>query len=95
MPPSSGVSSGGGATIIMEVVNDGQACGTSLLANVVLMVPYNRLFLTTPPANGTVALDGNHVAYTPRPGFAGRDRFIISTSPPGSAVFDVTVLAGR
>ncbi len=32
------------------------------------------------------------LAFTPGPGFAGRDRFITSTSPPGSTAFKVTVL---
>ncbi len=94
VPPFRGVSSGSGTTVTMEMVADGGDCGAFLYANPVLRVPYNRLFLTTPPMNGTVAIQGNRAAYTPRPGFTGRDRFIISTSPPGSAVFEVTVLPG-
>ncbi len=94
VPPFRGVSSGSGTTVTMEMVADGGECGAFLYANTVLRVPYNRLFLTTPPANGTVTIQGNRAAYTPRPGFTGRDRFIISTSPPGSATFEVTVLPG-
>jgi Bacterial Ig domain len=96
VPPIYGTSSGGGAATTMQVVNDGRGdCGVFLWRDPATQLAYNRIFLTTPPANGTVTVDGSRVAYTPRPGFTGSDQFIVSTSPPGSETFNVTVLPGR
>jgi hypothetical protein len=36
-----------------------------------------RLFLLTPPAFGTVAMDGVHVVYTPQAGLKQTDRFVL------------------
>lgn len=57
------------------------------------------IVLSTPPRNGTVIVEGNRYAYTPRPGFVGQDAFTLTSHWPwggktwtGHVTYNVTVV---
>ncbi len=85
----------GGSVAVLRVVNDGQACGTTLWADSRRHIPLAALILAAPPAHGTVRLKGSEYAYVPAPGFTGPDSFRVEAPPSHSIRFDVTVFPPR
>jgi hypothetical protein len=62
----------GDTVVVMSLVNDGQSC---VLQKQVGKKPATSLSLREAPAHGTLASTDTSVAYTPNPGFVGKDAF--------------------
>jgi len=69
---------GGSGTITMA--KGGKACGSQVWVDPGARLPVTRLSVTSQPANGRVAIQGNTFSYTPRTGFSGQDSFALSGS---------------
>jgi hypothetical protein len=79
------------------VVAGGRACGSTLFVRPESNEPTSAVALATPPAHGRVTLtQPNRFDYTPAPGYAGEDRFVITGTPaPFRITVTVTVLPAR
>jgi len=100
VPAFRGAQRPGGAQATMRVVNTGQPCRIETFMRFEPQrVPYASAEVTRAPANGTATANGAGVAYTPRPGFAGTDSFVVVSRGEwqgrpvtGQITFNVTVL---
>jgi hypothetical protein len=79
----------------MRVGNDGGWCAINVQLD---GQPYEAGLLTEPPAHGKVFIhpvgDSTRIDYTPDPGFAGTDRFVVQLIP-GNPAIRVTVTVTR
>ncbi|MEX2220686.1 MAG: Ig-like domain-containing protein [Candidatus Rokuibacteriota bacterium] len=79
-----GATSPGGAAGTMTVRNVGEPCRISNFTVPESRVATSRLEVVKAPAQGQLdVVQPNLIAYTPRPGFAGRDEFAYGGSGPG------------
>lgn len=100
VPAFRGAQQPGGAQATMRVVNTGQPCRVETFMRFEPQrMPYASAEVTRPPANGTATASGTGIAYTPRPGFAGTDSFVVVSRGEwqgrpvtGQITFAVTVL---
>ncbi len=93
VPPLVGATQGG-VDGVMRVVNTGRECGFRVwFRPAEPRQQFQALTLHTPPGHGSVRLDNPLIAYTPRPGFVGTDRFMVATQPSGMVRITVTVTA--
>lgn len=78
VPAFRGAQQPGGAQATMRVVNTGQPCRVETFMRFEPQrVPYASAEVTRAPTNGTATASGTGIAYTPRPGFAGSDSFVV------------------
>jgi hypothetical protein len=91
------MSAGAGVDVRIQVRNNGQPCRFRVAFNA-WGIPregdiYDALRVDTRPSNGTVLTPNPNILYTPRPGFTGRDFFVVLSEPWGRLAVTVDVVA--
>jgi hypothetical protein len=57
-----------------------KSCGSQVWVDPAARLPVTQLSISSPPANGRVAVKGNSFSYVPKAGFVGHDSFALSGS---------------